>query len=169
MRVPSGACPGDRPQGAEHGQSRCAVFFTNAAGENIKRCTQCPGRAPSKATLPRPHRHLCFFSGGRGLCIIAQGQTVGQPAGSILDSLDMQISLGGGFSLEAVCVVREVRWALPCPSPPSRAAAPVWPREQRWALHPPTSRLPPHLQGQHWLAPSLGGRSDGYPFCRGRG
>lgn len=36
--------------------------------------------------------------------------------GSILDLLDVQISLGRGFSLEAVCVLSEVGPAMSTPS-----------------------------------------------------
>lgn len=68
---------------------------------------------------------------------------MGEPAGPIPDSLNMQIGLGRWFSLEAVCVISDVGPAMSIPT--QQGSSPVWTREQWWALQPPTPQLPPHF------------------------
>lgn len=112
-------CPGDGPRGPETQAEQVYCFLMRQLGKNLKLFACHPGRGSSKVPSPNPCWLLWFSPGSRGLCIVAQEQTVEEPPASIFDLPGVQISLGGGLSLVAICVISDMGPGMSS-SPPSR-------------------------------------------------
>lgn len=158
------------PGKQKYGQSKYIVLSNKAARQEHQSFHPPPQQSP----LPNAQSHPCwhlptsrlwFLLGHRVSALLLKDRQWKNKQFSIPDFLDVQISLGGGFSPGAVCIISEASPGT-SPPPPSRAAVPAWPRRAVVAF--PSSHilalptlLPPglHFQwGKTGLLPSLGPR-----------